>query len=333
MKQLTCEMCGSTNLMKQDGVFVCQSCGCKYSVEEAKKMMIEGRVDVSGSTVKVDRTEILKNLYTLARRSGADKNYEQAQNYYEKIALEKPDDWEAYFYKTYYACMHTTIANMGSSCIKLSNILENTFAMIYQSRNTQDKKSLYMEVYAKIVDYTVLISNNIISGAKQYTSGNSFDFIKTHVPGLVILEVKLGDACNMCNLKDQALQIWDASTTYFSTIDNSLKNSIIQRIKSINPDYQPETTSSGGCYVATAVYGSYDCPQVWTLRRFRDNTLAKTWHGRAFIHTYYAISPTLVKWFGHTNWFKKMWRGKLDRMVSNLNANGVENTPYIDKNW
>ena len=59
MKQLTCEMCGSTDLLKQDGVFVCQSCGCKYSVEEAKKMMIEGTVDVSGSTVKVDNTDKL----------------------------------------------------------------------------------------------------------------------------------------------------------------------------------------------------------------------------------------------------------------------------------
>ena len=90
---------------------------------------------------------------------------------------------------------------------------------------------------------------------------------------------------------------------------------------------------SGGCYVATAVYGSYDCPQVWTLRRYRDYTLAETWHGRAFIKTYYAISPTLVKWFGHTEWFKKMWQGKLDRMVSKLQANGVESTPYEDKNW
>ena len=27
MKQLTCEMCGGTDLVKQDGVFVCQSCG------------------------------------------------------------------------------------------------------------------------------------------------------------------------------------------------------------------------------------------------------------------------------------------------------------------
>ena len=93
------------------------------------------------------------------------------------------------------------------------------------------------------------------------------------------------------------------------------------------------TNSSGGCYVATCVYGSYDCPQVWTLRRFRDNTLGSTWYGRAFIRTYYAISPTLVKWFGKTNWFKKMWRGTLDRMIKNLEENGVENTPYEDKDW
>lgn len=92
-------------------------------------------------------------------------------------------------------------------------------------------------------------------------------------------------------------------------------------------------SSSGGCYVATAVYGSYDCPQVWTLRRFRDDTLAETWYGRAFIRIYYAISPTLVKWFGHTVWFKKLWKVRLDRMVANLNAEGVENTPYEDKQW
>ncbi len=89
---------------------------------------------------------------------------------------------------------------------------------------------------------------------------------------------------------------------------------------------------SGGCYVATAVYGSYDCPQVWTLRRYRDHTLSKTWFGRVFIHIYYAISPTLVKWFGNTKWFKKMWRGKLDRMVSNLQSKGIESTPYEDRN-
>lgn len=109
------------------------------------------------------------------------------------------------------------------------------------------------------------------------------------------------------------------------------------KIKKLDPSYQipgrPKTPNHDGCYVATCVYGSYDCPQVWTLRRYRDNTLASTWYGRAFIKTYYAISPTVVKWFGNTEWFKKMWRKKLDRMVSDLRNNGVEDTPYEDKEW
>ncbi len=92
-------------------------------------------------------------------------------------------------------------------------------------------------------------------------------------------------------------------------------------------------TDSEGCYVATCVYGSYDCPQVWTLRRFRDDTLGKSAFGRAFIRTYYATSPTIVRWFGDTRWFKKMWRGMLDGMVRKLNGKGVEDTPYQDKSW
>ena len=60
MKQLTCEMCGSTDLIKQDGVFICQSCGTKYSIEEAKKMMVEGSVEVAG-TVKIDDSSKIEN--------------------------------------------------------------------------------------------------------------------------------------------------------------------------------------------------------------------------------------------------------------------------------
>lgn len=92
-------------------------------------------------------------------------------------------------------------------------------------------------------------------------------------------------------------------------------------------------TQSGGCFVATAVYGSYDCPPVWTLRRFRDNTLANSWYGRAFIHFYYTISPTLVKWFGKTKWFKNLCKPVLDHFVKKLRKTGFEDTPYSDRNW
>lgn len=93
------------------------------------------------------------------------------------------------------------------------------------------------------------------------------------------------------------------------------------------------SSGDGGCYIATSVYGSYDCPPVWTLRRFRDNVLSQTWVGRAFVHVYYAISPQLVALLGDTNWFKISWKKVLDCFVSKLQKNGFESTPYQDKKW
>ncbi len=89
--------------------------------------------------------------------------------------------------------------------------------------------------------------------------------------------------------------------------------------------------NSGGCYIATCVYGSYDCPQVWTLRRFRDDTLKRSAPGRAFVRIYYALSPTLVRRFGGTKLFRHFWRRRLDRMVKRLNEKGVANTKYEDR--
>lgn len=85
------------------------------------------------------------------------------------------------------------------------------------------------------------------------------------------------------------------------------------------------------CYVATAVYGSYECPEVWTLRRFRDFVLDNSWYGRLFIRTYYAISPVLVKRFGTKTWFKGLFRAPLNLWVKQLNKIGYKNTPYKDK--
>lgn len=89
---------------------------------------------------------------------------------------------------------------------------------------------------------------------------------------------------------------------------------------------------NSGCYVATAVYGSYDCPQVWVLRRYRDECLAKSFPGRAFIHLYYSISPTLIKWFGGKSWFRSLFINFLDRKVESLKVQGFSDAPYNDKN-
>ena len=91
--------------------------------------------------------------------------------------------------------------------------------------------------------------------------------------------------------------------------------------------------AEGGCYIATSVYGSYDSPEVWTLRHFRDDVLGQTWYGRLFIKAYYATSPTLVRLFGDAEWFRDFWRGTLDNMVEDLQEQGFESSPYQDKDW
>ena len=99
--------------------------------------------------------------------------------------------------------------------------------------------------------------------------------------------------------------------------------------------YSPEKArrmAKSGCYIATSVYGSYDCPEVWTLRRFRDNKLATNLFGSLFIKIYYFISPTLVKLFGKKAWFRDFWKKKLDKMVIRLNDEGFSDKPYNDNN-
>ena len=64
-------------------------------------------------------------------------------------------------------------------------------------------------------------------------------------------------------------------------------------IKSDNPQ-------KGGCLIATATYGSELAPQVQKLRELRDNILAKTSSGSAFMTVfnsiYYSFSPAISDW-------------------------------------
>lgn len=87
---------------------------------------------------------------------------------------------------------------------------------------------------------------------------------------------------------------------------------------------------NGGCYIATAVYGSYDCPQLWVLRRFRDYFLAESYLGRVFIKIYYTLSPSFVKWFGHYKVFNWVFKYPLDKLVKYLKNKGVSDAPYND---
>lgn len=91
-----------------------------------------------------------------------------------------------------------------------------------------------------------------------------------------------------------------------------------------------DVKNGGACYIATCVYGSYDTPELWIFRRFRDGYLGSRGWGRAFIRVYYAVSPVLVFLFGRSHWFRSFWRRVLDRIAADLRKKGYEDTRYSD---
>lgn len=352
MKQMVCEMCGGTDLQKEDGVFVCKSCGCKYSVEEARKLMIEGTVDVTGSTVKVDTSAELKNLYELARRAKTDGNSENAQKYYDQILIKDPSSWEANFYSTFYQSTNCKIGEIGMAAIRVSNCEDTVLKLIKENvSDSEEQRKAVDEVAAR----SILIADMLFNAYKNYYDNIDIQIKNRYVQEYANNCAACRDILYTCGNQiiavfgnaygDIAAACWKVAVKQHNILNGvftdkqgnaSVINSYNEKIKKYDSSYIAPTTNmqqDGGCYVATAVYGSYDCPEVWTLRRYRDYDLAETWYGRAFIHTYYAISPTIVKWFGHTEWFKKMWRGKLDQMVKNLQDKGYESTPYEDRRW
>lgn len=418
MKQLTCEMCGGTDLVKQDGMFVCQTCGTKYSVEEAKKMMIEGTVDVSGSTVRVDNSASIENYFKMAESAYDSSNQKEAESYCNKIIEIEPDNYKAWLLKGKAAGWQSTLGNLrleeAVNCFskavdnspeddkervkkEAADELDNlSFALVSLTCNNYAKNAsehnaneilsavklvtlysinllvkcgasgadLKAKIATKINESVVAgYQNDILPdywGSTRHPSETAWKNYKVRAMTAVsLLEYAIGlsdkdDQADVQRYKNIIVILKDVEPSGSYTYSNGgwgkeyvntqeykqqLINKMMEchrKIKEIDPSYEiptAPTPSSNGCYVATAVYGSYDCPEVWTLRRYRDYDLAETWYGRAFIHTYYAISPTLVKWFGHTAWFKKMWKGKLDRMVKNLQDKGYESTPYEDRNW
>jgi len=75
---------------------------------------------------------------------------------------------------------------------------------------------------------------------------------------------------------------------------------------------------SGGCYIATMAYGSYEHPQVLFLREYRDHKLSRSILGRAFIKSYYVASPYIVAALKNHHLINQLIRSTLNIFIRSL---------------
>lgn len=111
MKAIRCELCGGNDLVKQNGVYVCQYCGTQYTIEEARNLLrtAEGGVDVSGSTVKVDNSAFVQKYLENARRAKKKEDWAEVEKYYNLVEQNDPTNIEAIFYSAYGKAMQSLV--------------------------------------------------------------------------------------------------------------------------------------------------------------------------------------------------------------------------------
>ena len=342
LEALTCPNChGEVELDKNQEYGFCKYCGTK--VQNSNFKIIKGKV-------KIDKNSDLENYLIIARRALEDNDDETAEKYYDMILQIDPNSYEALFYKTYCNARQCKIIQIRSSIVKVNNCLDSVFKLMKDSLKDEELEKNITKICNDTNSVIILLVNAYINHYNgigiEIRNNYNQEYIDSCFAGIHALD-------NMVDLllkyfpdsewvkNNVGTLLGNANYWHISCIpklaqkDANIQNihERTERIHKYKPDYVEPTINKGGCYVATCVYGSYDCPQVWTLRRYRDNSLASTWYGRLFIRLYYATSPTIVKYFGDTKWFKKIFKSKLDKMVKRLNEEGYSSTPYDDKTW
>lgn len=93
MKRVVCEVCGGADMLKESGVFVCQSCGCKYSLEEVRKLLVEdGSAAQAGEApAPASQTGEYANMLTATRDAMFDGRFDSAYANSVRLIAMKPD--------------------------------------------------------------------------------------------------------------------------------------------------------------------------------------------------------------------------------------------------
>lgn len=184
MKKIVCEMCGSSDFAKTDGMFVCQTCGMKYSVEEAKALMVDDGNDapVASQPAQAPQSSRLENLRILAQRAKEENDTESAEKYYREIMLEDPNDWQANFYSVFYAAHNIKIAQIGSAATSVANALPAIIKLMANNEPEEKHLLICTKLYTEITEFATMLINNANNNLSSDYSRRKEQFNNWYVP-------------------------------------------------------------------------------------------------------------------------------------------------------
>ena len=279
MKRIVCEMCGSSNVVKQGEVYVCQDCGTQYDKDSARALMVEVPEEpVKTSKVTVDNSEEIQNLFTIARRSLSESNYENAEKYYEMLLVKVPNDWEPSFYSAYCQSMRGTIGHIARDANMLNTACVNAFNLILKHLPLEEQKAAVKKMSDSVYNAASCFYSNAYSHFERFRGKGSLnmvgqtreEYINRKFASLNLLFTLADNIHKIYNndkdMVEFAVIIYKKGLEmnqkkgigdYYANFKETYIEGIVEKVKATDPSFTYEL-KKGGCYIATCVYGSYD---------------------------------------------------------------------------
>lgn len=169
MKKMICEICGGKEFIKENGVFVCQSCEMKYTLEDVKKIMENEGSFSEEETAEVikDSSKKLDNLYEIARRARREDNAVNAAEYYQKILYEDPSSWEANYFTLYYQAMQCKVGEIGLAATNMKNCQKEVILIIKNNLNEEEQIKVLKEVASRNATISDMLATSALNSLNE----------------------------------------------------------------------------------------------------------------------------------------------------------------------
>ncbi len=255
MKKLVCELCGSGDMIKKDGYYICQACETKYSVEEAKKLLIEGPVDVSGSTIKVDYSSYIEKSLENARRARSKEDWDEVEKYYNQVESQDPHNIEAIFYSAYGKARMAMVDSDRFKREQKMKVLCNSISIIDDNYNTDpakysENKKLIQQISDDLINfyYGKYVYNYTIYGNGKKTDDSFYTEKMFKLIALSFID-SIDNIIRKINSKKQTEYLWKILRQHYVYLYEVSDTAIVTKtliekidsidniIKSIDKDY------------------------------------------------------------------------------------------------
>jgi hypothetical protein len=175
------------------------------------------------------------------------------------------------------------------------------------------------------------------------TISPSFAPYARHAPHDVTTTITWGSATNVESIVDDEGELvgnnysvtpiddkTDTLTIFHAYLEDGFKDSQTTSVKlTVDFDVGSNRTfviTTGGCFIATAAYGTPMAEQIQTLREFRDEYLLTNTIGQAFVGLYYKISPPIAEFITEHPTLKPVVRAGLVPAVA-ISTAAVNTSP------